>query len=111
MRCQRSSVARILPRQAAAGRGGRRQPGRRTARRPHPRRTAAVHGLHRPARPGDTRRGPDRGFSAIAPPQFDLPTLTIAQAWHPRHEADGPHRWLRGCARDTIRQALALDPP
>ncbi|OHV45054.1 LysR family transcriptional regulator [Parafrankia soli] len=42
---------------------------------------------------------------------LDLPILTIAQAWHPRNEADAPHRWLRGHVRDTIRHALALDPP
>ncbi|MCK9926580.1 LysR family transcriptional regulator [Frankia sp. Mgl5] len=41
---------------------------------------------------------------------LDLPTLTIGQAWHPRNEADAPHRWLRGHVRDTIRHALALDP-
>ncbi|MFK0152170.1 LysR family transcriptional regulator [Streptomyces sp. NPDC090499] len=31
-----------------------------------------------------------------------LPPLTIGMAWHPRHTADGAHRWLR----DTVRRAL-----
>ncbi|WUG08912.1 LysR family transcriptional regulator [Streptomyces sp. NBC_00466] len=31
-----------------------------------------------------------------------LPPLTIGMAWHPRHAADGAHRWLR----DAIRLAL-----
>ncbi|MEU9418021.1 LysR family transcriptional regulator [Streptomyces sp. NPDC051000] len=32
-----------------------------------------------------------------------LPPLTIGMAWHPRHAADGGHRWLR----DTVRRTLA----
>ncbi|MFC0862200.1 LysR family transcriptional regulator [Sphaerimonospora cavernae] len=31
-----------------------------------------------------------------------LPSLTIGMAWHPRHAADGAHRWLR----DAVRRAL-----
>ena len=31
-----------------------------------------------------------------------LPPLTIGMAWHPRHTADGAHRWLR----DSVRRAL-----
>jgi DNA-binding transcriptional LysR family regulator len=31
-----------------------------------------------------------------------LPPLTIGMAWHPRHAADGAHRWLR----DAVRRAL-----
>ncbi|MGY1960842.1 LysR family transcriptional regulator [Nocardia gipuzkoensis] len=31
-----------------------------------------------------------------------LPTLTIGMAWHPRHTADGAHRWLRGAIRRTL---------
>ncbi|MGW5353932.1 LysR substrate-binding domain-containing protein [Streptomyces sp. NPDC004031] len=34
-----------------------------------------------------------------------LPPLTIGMAWHPRHAADGGHRWLR----DAVRRTLA--PP
>jgi DNA-binding transcriptional LysR family regulator len=33
---------------------------------------------------------------------LDLPPLTISMAWHPRHEADGAHRWLRQCVRETL---------
>ncbi|ONH58455.1 LysR family transcriptional regulator [Frankia sp. CcI49] len=36
-----------------------------------------------------------------------LPPLLLSQAWHPRHDADGQHRWLRGRVRDCLRQALA----
>ncbi|MFE2868957.1 LysR family transcriptional regulator [Embleya sp. NPDC059259] len=31
-----------------------------------------------------------------------LPPVTIGMAWHPRHTADGAHRWLR----DTVRRTL-----
>jgi DNA-binding transcriptional LysR family regulator len=40
---------------------------------------------------------------------LNLPALAICQAWHPRYDADGPHRWLRGCVRDAIRDALTPD--
>jgi DNA-binding transcriptional LysR family regulator len=33
---------------------------------------------------------------------LDLPPLTISMAWHPRHDADGAHRWLRQCVRDSL---------
>ncbi|MEU0501800.1 LysR family transcriptional regulator [Nocardia sp. NPDC005998] len=32
-----------------------------------------------------------------------LPPLTISMAWHPRHTADGAHRWLRNAIRRTLR--------
>ncbi|MFF3647008.1 LysR family transcriptional regulator [Streptomyces sp. NPDC002564] len=32
-----------------------------------------------------------------------LPPLTLGMAWHPRHAADGGHRWLRGAVRRTLR--------
>lgn len=32
-----------------------------------------------------------------------LPPLTIGMAWHPRHAADGAHRWLRDAVRRTLR--------
>ncbi|MCD9143231.1 LysR family transcriptional regulator [Streptomyces albireticuli] len=32
----------------------------------------------------------------------DLPPLTVAMAWHPRHDADSGHRWLRGLVRDAV---------
>lgn len=28
-----------------------------------------------------------------------LPEITISLIWHPRHDADPAHRWLRGCVR------------
>ncbi|MEU6113348.1 LysR family transcriptional regulator [Streptomyces sp. NPDC047117] len=31
-----------------------------------------------------------------------LPPLTIGMAWHPRHNADGAHRWLRDAVRRTL---------
>ncbi|MGK5532761.1 LysR family transcriptional regulator [Streptomyces sp. URMC 129] len=45
------------------------------------------------------------GLAAFDIP-LDLPPLTIAQAWHPRNEADPAHRWLRGRVREI---AAALD--
>ncbi|WP_372458032.1 LysR family transcriptional regulator [Streptantibioticus parmotrematis] len=38
---------------------------------------------------------------------LDLPPLTIGMAWHPRHTADGAHRWLRGSVRRTLRAPAA----
>ncbi|WP_078593866.1 LysR family transcriptional regulator [Streptomyces sp. NRRL S-920] len=34
---------------------------------------------------------------------LDLPPLPLGMAWHPRHDADPAHAWLRGCARDLLR--------
>ncbi|MFG2824656.1 LysR family transcriptional regulator [Kitasatospora sp. NPDC048365] len=36
-----------------------------------------------------------------------LPPLTIGMAWHPRHTADGAHRWLRDAVRRTLRTSTA----
>ncbi|MCS0600430.1 LysR family transcriptional regulator [Streptomyces sp. LP11] len=36
-----------------------------------------------------------------------LPPLTIGMAWHPRHTADGAHRWLRSAARRALRTPTA----
>ncbi|WP_413803664.1 LysR family transcriptional regulator [Streptomyces iranensis] len=36
-----------------------------------------------------------------------LPPLTIGMAWHPRHTADGAHRWLRDTVRRTLRTPTA----
>jgi DNA-binding transcriptional LysR family regulator len=33
---------------------------------------------------------------------LSLPPLTIGMAWHPRHAADGAHRWLRDAVRRTV---------
>ncbi|WP_424892493.1 LysR family transcriptional regulator [Streptomyces sp. XH2] len=32
---------------------------------------------------------------------LDLPPLRFSMAWHPRHEEDSGHRWLRGVVRET----------
>ncbi|MFF4324513.1 LysR family transcriptional regulator [Streptomyces sp. NPDC001568] len=34
-----------------------------------------------------------------------LPPLTIGMAWHPRHDADGAHQWLRGAVRRVLGPA------
>ncbi|ATL29933.1 LysR family transcriptional regulator [Streptomyces formicae] len=33
---------------------------------------------------------------------LDLPLLPLGMAWHPRHDADPAHAWLRGCVRDLL---------
>lgn len=33
---------------------------------------------------------------------LELPPLPIGLAWHPRHDADPAHVWLRACARDLL---------
>ncbi|MDT0457208.1 LysR family transcriptional regulator [Streptomyces sp. DSM 41527] len=43
------------------------------------------------------------------PIPFALPQMTMEMAWHPRHEADAGHRWLRGMVHRTVRELLA-DP-
>ncbi|WP_431893097.1 LysR family transcriptional regulator [Nonomuraea sp. bgisy101] len=37
---------------------------------------------------------------------LELPTMEISQAWHPRHDADAAHAWLRA----TVRQVFAEQP-
>jgi DNA-binding transcriptional LysR family regulator len=39
-----------------------------------------------------------------------LPPLTIGMAWHPRHAADGGHRWLRDAVRRTVRGDVPPEP-
>ncbi|MCL9792761.1 LysR family transcriptional regulator [Frankia sp. AgKG'84/4] len=39
-----------------------------------------------------------------------LPPLPISLAWHPRNDADAPHRWLRTHLRDVITTALSGPP-
>ncbi|MCX5149289.1 LysR family transcriptional regulator [Streptomyces sp. NBC_00320] len=41
------------------------------------------------------------GLEAFEIP-LDLPTLPFGIAWHPRHDADPAHAWLRGCARELL---------
>jgi DNA-binding transcriptional LysR family regulator len=40
------------------------------------------------------------GLIPLEPP-VPLPPIEISQAWHQRYEADGAHRWLRRCVRET----------
>ncbi|MFD4535429.1 LysR family transcriptional regulator [Kitasatospora sp. NPDC058397] len=40
-----------------------------------------------------------------------LPPLTIGMAWHPRHTADGAHRWLRDAVRQVLRTPAAAAGP
>lgn len=40
---------------------------------------------------------------------FRLPPLSFGMAWHPRHDADPAHAWLRGCFRDLAREEAAQD--
>ncbi|MFF5204736.1 LysR family transcriptional regulator [Streptosporangium sp. NPDC000396] len=42
------------------------------------------------------------------PVPLDLPGLRISQAWHPRHDADGGHVWLREQVREVI---TSFGPP
>ncbi len=39
---------------------------------------------------------------------FAAPEITVSMLWHPRHDADPAHRWLRGCLRAVT--AGRLDP-
>ncbi|MFI6319370.1 LysR family transcriptional regulator [Nonomuraea sp. NPDC050556] len=41
------------------------------------------------------------GMVAFALP-LDLPVITVSQAWHPRHDADPGHAWLRGQVRQVF---------
>ncbi|WP_428952770.1 LysR family transcriptional regulator [Streptomyces sp. cg35] len=36
------------------------------------------------------------------PIPLELPPLALSLAWHPRHDADPAHAWLRGCVRDQM---------
>ncbi|MFJ3233384.1 LysR family transcriptional regulator [Streptomyces sp. NPDC086787] len=39
-----------------------------------------------------------------------LPVLTLSLAWHPRHDADPAHAWLRGCVRDLVMGWQTWEP-
>ncbi|KOV67199.1 LysR family transcriptional regulator [Streptomyces sp. MMG1121] len=36
-----------------------------------------------------------------------LPSVRVGFAWHPRHDADPAHAWLRGCVRDLMTEGSA----
>ncbi|MFI9082333.1 LysR family transcriptional regulator [Streptomyces sioyaensis] len=40
------------------------------------------------------------------PIPLELPPTTMGMAWHPRHDADAGHRWLRGLVHETVRDTL-----
>jgi len=40
---------------------------------------------------------------------FETSGLSIGQAWHPRHDADPAHRWLRSKIREVCRTATRAD--
>ncbi|MFE3199570.1 LysR family transcriptional regulator [Embleya sp. NPDC059237] len=42
-----------------------------------------------------------RGLRTFEVP-LSLPPLPMGLAWHPRHDADPGHAWLRGCVRDVL---------
>ncbi|MFG2286054.1 LysR family transcriptional regulator [Streptomyces sp. NPDC048595] len=44
------------------------------------------------------------------PIPFDLPAMTMEMAWHPRHEADAGHIWLRDLTRRAAAQAISAAP-
>ncbi|MGK5730704.1 LysR family transcriptional regulator [Streptomyces sp. URMC 124] len=41
---------------------------------------------------------------------LDLPPIEVSMAWHPRHESDTGHRWLRALVRDTVRATPPAPP-
>jgi DNA-binding transcriptional LysR family regulator len=46
----------------------------------------------------------DAGVVVRALP-FELPSIVMEMAWHPGHEKDPKHLWLRGLLRDAVRVA------
>lgn len=46
------------------------------------------------------------GLATLALP-LSLPEITVSLIWHPRHEADLAHRWLRGCVREICAEPAA----
>ncbi|GAB2907291.1 LysR family transcriptional regulator [Nonomuraea fastidiosa] len=40
------------------------------------------------------------------PLPFELPEMTLSQAWHPRHDADPGHAWLRAQVRNVVGAAF-----
>ena len=88
-------LQRRVERRAAQppGRDGAGRPQRR--RVPGPRGAAGRRGL------AAHRQAVALGLRLLDIP-LELPPLAIGMAWHPRHAADGAHRWLRGAVRRTL---------
>ncbi|MEV0372524.1 LysR family transcriptional regulator [Streptomyces sp. NPDC050636] len=38
---------------------------------------------------------------------LDLPSMTMAMAWHPRQDADAGHLWLRGLVRQVMAETVS----
>ncbi|MEU9115572.1 hypothetical protein AB0D04_28260 [Streptomyces sp. NPDC048483] len=47
------------------------------------------------------------GLHAFTVP-LPLPQAELAMAWHPRHGADGGHRWLRARVREAVAAFLGV---
>ncbi|WP_051797812.1 LysR family transcriptional regulator [Streptomyces sp. NRRL S-337] len=45
------------------------------------------------------------------PIPLELPSMSMAMAWHPRQEADAGHVWLRGVVRRVVGETIAAGPP
>jgi len=41
---------------------------------------------------------------------LQLPGLEVGLAWHPRHDADPAHAWLRGCVRTLLAEEMSAGP-
>ncbi len=37
------------------------------------------------------------------PLPFEVPEITVSMQWHPRLDADPPHRWLRACLKEICK--------
>ncbi len=44
------------------------------------------------------------------PLPISLPTLVLAQSWHPRFDKDPAHKWLRETLRESLPRHLAGSP-
>ncbi|WP_347404434.1 LysR substrate-binding domain-containing protein [Streptomyces sp. MST-110588] len=43
------------------------------------------------------------------PIPLDLPAMPVGMAWHPRHDADAGHVWLRGFVRRVVAETVGPD--
>jgi DNA-binding transcriptional LysR family regulator len=43
---------------------------------------------------------------AVFPIPAELDPIEVRMAWHPRHDADPAHRWLRQCVREVTAVEL-----
>lgn len=41
---------------------------------------------------------------------LQLPGLAVGLAWHPRHDADPAHAWLRACVRELLAEGMSAGP-